>query len=208
MSRDLIGALRAAAAAGTGPFRLAGAHDALTARLAEEAGFDGVWAGSLEVCASHLAPDTGSLPLGQTVERVAEMTATVRCPVLVDAAIGYADPARTVQELQRAGAAGIVIEDQAAPKTNSLRPHGVRLQDPEQFCKTLREAVDAKTDQAFAVVARVEALVAGEPGAMAVERALAYAAAGADALVIHSGATPAGTSGTCSDGCAGSRRSA
>jgi phosphoenolpyruvate phosphomutase len=185
VSHDLLASIRTVTAGGR-PFRIAGAHDALTARLAEEAGFDGIWAGSLEMCASHLTADNGGLPLGQVLERVAEMAAAVGCPVLVDAATGYADPGRTVDECERAGAAGIVLEDQVAPMTNSLRPHGLRLKDPEQFGKVLQKAVGARADEAFAVIARVESLVAGEPVATAVRRADAYAADGADAVVIHS----------------------
>ena len=174
------------ARAGTLPFRLAGAHDALTARLVEEAGFDGVWAGSLELTVSHGVPDEGDLPLGEAVERVAEMTAAVRIPLLVDAGNGGADPARVVRELEAAGAAGIALEDKAYPRFNSLVDAPHRLRDAGAFCEVLGAALAERRSRAFAVVARVEALVAGEPVAAALARCEAYADAGADALIVHS----------------------
>jgi phosphoenolpyruvate phosphomutase len=180
----LTAAIRACA--GTLPFRLAGAHDALTARLVEEAGFDGVWAGSLEITVSHGVPDTGELPLAEAVERVAEMTAAVRIPLLVDAENGGGDPARVVRELEAAGAAGIAIEDKAHPRFNSLVDAPHRLRDIGAFCDALQAALAERRSPAFAVVARVEALVAGEPCAAALARCEAYAEAGADAVILHS----------------------
>lgn len=189
MTADLLAAIAGTVGRQGLPFRLAGAHDALTARLAEAAGFDGIWAGSLEQSASQFVADTGTLGLGRTVERVAGMAGAVRCPVLVDAEIGYDDPAQTVADFEQAGAAGIVIEDQAAPKSNSLRPNGLRLRDQAEFCRLMEKAVAAKGDADFVVAARIESLVAGEPVTVAVERARAYADAGADALIIHSRST-------------------
>ena len=185
MTAGVVDGIRACAA-GPMPFRLVGAHDGLTARLGVEAGFDGLWAGSLEISASHGVPDDGRLALEQVVERVEEMVRTVPAPVLVDVDIGLGDAVATVEEFERCGAAGVVIEDQAWPKINSLEPVEHRLEPVDSFCAVLETAVGHRKDDAFAIIARIEALVAGGSPSEAIARAHAYLNAGVDALVVHS----------------------
>jgi phosphoenolpyruvate phosphomutase len=172
--------------AGTMPFRLIGAHDALSARLGEEAGFDGIWAGSLEVSASHAVPDTGSLPIHEMAERVGEMAGSVSLPVLVDVDAGLEDLRRTVTLIEAIGAAGMALEDKHYPKFNSLSEADHRLQTIDSFRGRLAAAMGFRSTASFAIIARVEALTSGGSVDDAVARARAYAGAGVDAVIVHS----------------------
>ena len=181
----LSSAIEEVVRAGNMPFRFVGAHDALSAQLGEEAGFDGIWASSLEVSASHAVPDDGSLPQREMVERVLEMSAAVRCPVLVDATNGDGDLAATVRAVEAAGAAGLMLEDKASPRTNSLSNSPHRLESPAAYGAKLERALASRSSSSFMIVARVEALAAGGTPAAAAERAEAYVDAGAEAVVVH-----------------------
>jgi len=172
--------------------RLVGAHNGLTARLVELEGFQGVWASSLEVSASHAVPDANILTMTEYVDAARNMNDSVAIPVVVDADQGYggvAQVARLVRMLEDAGIAGVAIEDKSFPKANSLLP-GARqeLVSIPEFRAKIMAARDAGRT-GMAVIARTEALIAGRSVAEALERASAYVDAGADAILIHSRAS-------------------
>lgn len=170
-----------------GLVRVLGAHDGLSARVAQMAGYDAVWASGLGVSASHGLPDRG----GITISEMARITMVMRrasgMPIIVDGDAGFADPylmQRMVLEYAEAGATAVCIEDKQNPKVNSFRP-GNRLLAPEEFAERIKIATD--TDRSgLAIIARIESFIAEEGLDAAINRAQIYAKAGADALLIHS----------------------
>lgn len=169
--------------------RLIGAHDALGARLAERAGFDAVWASGFELSASQGLPDIGLVTMTEQLAAAQSMARSVAIPVLADCDTGYGDEhnvAHMVRCFEEAGVAAVCLEDKTFPKRNSFLPVEQELVPIPEFVAKLRAAKAAQRDPDFAVVARVEALVAGLGAAETLRRARAYAAAGADAVLVHS----------------------
>ena len=171
------------------------AHDGLSARIASEAGFEGVWASGLTISASFGVRDNNELSWSQVVDHVGFMTDAATVPVLVDGDTGYGNfnnMRRLVRKLEQAGVGGVTIEDKLFPKTNSfLRSEQQPLADVEEFCGKIKAGKDSQGDADFVLVARVEALIAGWGLAEAIRRAEAYHLAGADAILIHSRQTSA-----------------
>jgi phosphoenolpyruvate phosphomutase len=168
----------------------AGAHDALSAKLAEEAGFDAIWASGFGISAVQAVPDANILTLTETLEAVRRIVDAVRIPVIADCDNGYGNAInvmRTVGEFERAGAAGICIEDNEFPKRCSFYA-GVRreLVPVEEHARKIAAATAARRRTDFAVIARTEAFIAGLGLDEALRRATAYAEAGADAVLVHS----------------------
>jgi len=175
---------------GPGIVLAAGAHDALSAKLAEQAGFDAIWAGGFGISAVQAVPDANILTLTETLEAVRRIVDTVGIPVVADCDNGYGNAInvmRTAAEFERAGAAGICIEDNEFPKRCSFYA-GVRreLVPAEEHARKVEAATAARRDPGFLVIARTEALIAGLGQEEALRRARAYADAGADAVLIHS----------------------
>ena len=168
----------------------AGAHDALSAKLAEEAGFDAIWASGFGISAVQAVPDANILTLTETLEAVRRICDVVSVPVVADCDNGYGNAInvmRTASEFERAGAAGICIEDNEFPKRCSFYA-GVRrdLVPAEEHARKIEAACSARHRRDFAVIARTEALIAGLGLEEALRRAQAYAEAGADAVLVHS----------------------
>ena len=166
------------------------AHDGLSARIVEEAGFEGIWASGLTLSASFGVRDNNELSWTQVVDHVAFMAEAASVPVLLDGDTGYGNfnnMRRLVRKLTQVGVAGVVIEDKLFPKTNSfLRSELQPLADIAEFCGKIKAGKDSQQDPDFVLVARVEALIAGWGLPEALKRAEAYHAAGADAILIHS----------------------
>ncbi|HSE93641.1 MAG TPA: isocitrate lyase/phosphoenolpyruvate mutase family protein [Methylomirabilota bacterium] len=173
-----------------------GAHDALSARLIEAAGFPVVWSSSFTVSAAHRAmPDVNLLTMTETLEAARHIDCAVGIPVIADCDNGYGNAVnvvRTVEEYERVGIAGICFEDNLFPKKCSLYP-GMRreLASIEEHAGKIRAATRARRDPATVVVARTEALIAGWGMTEALRRAEAYAGAGADMILVHSKAPTA-----------------
>ncbi len=168
----------------------AGAHDALSAKLAEEAGFDAIWASGFGISAVQALPDANILTLTETLEAVRRIVDAVDIPVIADCDNGYGNAInvmRTAAEFERAGAAGICIEDNEFPKRCSFYA-GVRreLVPVGEHARKIEAATAARRDASFLVIARTESLIAGLGLEEALRRARAYAQAGADAILIHS----------------------
>lgn len=173
-----------------------GAHDALSARLIEAAGFPVVWSSSFTISAAQRAmPDVNLLTMTETLDAAVHIDRAVRVPVIADCDNGYGNAVnvvRTVEEYERAGIAGLCFEDNVFPKTCSLYP-GLRreLASVEEHAGKIRAAKRAQHDPATVVIARTEALIAGWGMDEAVRRAAAYADAGADLVLMHSKAPTA-----------------
>ncbi len=166
------------------------AHNPLSARLAEEAGFGAVWASGFELSAAHAVPDANILSMGAQLESVRALAATVGIPVVADIDTGFGNAVNVhylVPAFVAAGAAAVVMEDKTFPKDSSLRANGrQQLVAVEEFQGKIAAAIEARGDSGCLVVARTEALIAGLGQAEALKRGAAYAEAGADAVLIHS----------------------
>jgi len=166
------------------------AHNGMSARLVEQAGFRGIWASGLALSAQFGVRDSNEASWTQVVEMLEFMSDATRIPILLDGDTGYGNfnnMRRLVQKLEQRSVAGVCIEDKHFPKTNSFID-GERqpLADVDEFCGKIKAGKDSQMDDDFCIVARVEALIAGWGMEEALRRAEAYREAGADAVLIHS----------------------
>ena len=165
-----------------------GAYDCITARLVEAAGFDAVYVTGSGLSMSRLgAPDVGLVSFSEVLDQVRRIADVVQIPVLADADTGYGgalNVIRTVREFERAGVSAIQIEDQEFPKKCG-HELGRRVVPTAEMVARIKAAVDARTDPDFVVIARTDARTAEGIDA-AIDRALAYGAAGADVLFVES----------------------
>lgn len=171
-------------------FTAMAAHNPLSAKLAEDAGFGGIWGSGFELSASYAVPDANILSMGTHLEMMRAIAATVSIPLIADIDTGFGNAVNVsyiVPQYEATGASAIVMEDKTFPKDTSLRADGrqelVRI---EEFQGKVAAAAAARHDKDFVVVARVEALIAGLGQEEAIRRGIAYAEAGADAILIHS----------------------
>ncbi|MFJ4518194.1 isocitrate lyase/phosphoenolpyruvate mutase family protein [Streptomyces sp. NPDC088816] len=177
-----------------GAVRLAGAHNPLGARLAQHAGFDGVWSSGLEVSASQGVPDTDILTMSELLGVASSLAAAVDVPVVADCDAGYGNAHNVMHMIHRYEASGIAavsIEDKRFPKVNSFVPGRQELAPVGEFCGKLEAAKAAQRTPDLVVIARIEALIAGWGMDEALSRGEAYVRAGADAVLIHAkGSSP------------------
>jgi 2-methylisocitrate lyase-like PEP mutase family enzyme len=170
-----------------GVVRSLGAHDVFTARLIEAAGLETVFLGGFGAAASLLGlPDVGLLTLTEMADAVRRTAARVNIPVVADGDTGHGDlhnVVRTVREFERAGAAGVLLEDQVAPKRCGHFA-GKQVIPAAEMVLKLRAALGARDGPDFVIVARTDArAVEGLEGA--IDRANRYAEAGADVCFIE-----------------------
>jgi len=162
---------------------LPGAFNALTAIQIERAGFNAVYVSGAALSATRGLPDLGLLTMTEVLSDAATIARAVSIPVLADVDTGFG-PAitvmRTVREFERAGVAGIQLEDQDNPKKCG-HLSGKRLVSPQEMAGKILAATEARCDKDFLIVARTDAR--GVEGLeAAVQRAHAYVEAGADAI--------------------------
>jgi phosphoenolpyruvate phosphomutase len=166
------------------------AHNGLSARIVEEAGFKGIWGSGLALSAQHAVRDNNELSWTQVVGILEFMSDATSIPILLDGDTGYGDfnnMRRLVRKLEQRDIGGVCIEDKLFPKTNSfIQGEQQELEDVETFCGKIQAGKDAQQDDDFCIVARVEALIAGWGLEEALRRGEAYRRAGADAILIHS----------------------
>lgn len=162
---------------------LPGAFNALTAMQIERAGFQALYVSGAGLSAARGLPDIGLLSLTEVLSDAATIANAVTIPVIVDADTGFGPPLtvmRAVREFEQAGLAGMQIEDQELPKKCG-QLSGKRLVPVPDMLAKLTAAVQAKRDRDFMIVARTDAR--GVEGLdAAIQRAIAYVEAGADAL--------------------------
>ena len=166
------------------PLQVAGAINAYTARLAQATGFRALYLSGGGVAANSLGlPDLGISTMEDVLTDVRRITAASSLPLLVDIDTGWGSAfniARTIRSMIGAGAAAVHIEDQVGAKRCGHRP-GKELVPTEEMCDRIKAAVDARSDAAFVIMARTDAL-ANEGLPAAIARAQAYVAAGADMI--------------------------
>lgn len=166
------------------PLQVVGAINAYTARMAQKIGHRAIYLSGGGVAANSLGlPDLGISALADVLVDVERITSACDLPLLVDADTGFGGAfniARTVRSLEKAGAAGLHIEDQVATKRCGHRP-GKAIVSKSEMVDRVKAAVDARGDGDFVVMARTDAL-AVEGMERAVERAVACVEAGADMI--------------------------
>ena len=166
------------------------AHDGLSAKIVEEAGFKGIWGSGLSISASLGVRDSNEASWTQVLEVVEFMSDHTSIPILLDADTGYGNfnnVRRLVRKLEQRGVAGMCLEDKLFPKTNSfIRGETQKLAEIDEFVGKIKAAKDSQQDPDFCVIARVEAFIAGYGLDEALSRANAYREAGADSILIHS----------------------
>jgi phosphoenolpyruvate phosphomutase len=164
------------------PVVAVGAHDAMSARLIGNYDFDAVWVSGFGVSAmAYGLPDLNLVTMSETLAVTRSIEGVTDLPVVVDCDNGFggfSNVVRTAVEFDRAGVAAICIEDNLFPKRNSLYQGKSKreLIPTREQARRLKAAVEGKDSEAFVVIARVEALIAGH----------GVAEAGADAILIHS----------------------
>jgi phosphoenolpyruvate phosphomutase len=169
--------------------RFVGARDALTARLVEEAGFDGIWVSSFELSATRALPDLGLLTMSECLDAAIHIGEGTSLPLLADCDTGFGgaiNMARVVRQYETAGIGGVCVEDKVLPKRNSYLDGDQALEDADVFAHRIEAATRNRSDKDFCVIARCEALIAGRGMDEALRRAHQYVDAGADGLLIHS----------------------
>jgi phosphoenolpyruvate phosphomutase len=165
------------------------AHNGMSAKIVEEAGFAGIWASGLTISASLGLRDSNEASWTQVLDVLEYMADATTLPILIDGDTGYGNfnsVRRLVRKLGERGIAGVCIEDKLFPKTNSFIGEEQPLAEIGEFCGRIKAGKDSQPDDDFVLVARVEALISSRPMEEALRRAEAYHAAGADAILIHS----------------------
>lgn len=166
---------------------LPGAANAMFARVIEDLGFEACYVTGAGIANMHLgAPDIGLTTLTEIAIAAAAISDAISLPLLVDADTGFGNPVnmhRTVKVLERAGAAGIQIEDQVFPKKCGHFSGKDVIALPEMIAK-IKAAVDARRDQDFQIVARTDARAILDLD-QAIERAQAFIEAGADVTFVE-----------------------
>lgn len=164
-----------------------GVYDALTALMVQQAGFACAYVSGASVSFTRIGrPDLGLTTLTEVADTVANMRERVDIPLVVDADTGFGNAlnvGRTVRLLERMGASGIQLEDQASPKRCG-HLEGKTLVDTAEMTGKIKAALDARADEHTLIIARTDAL-AIDGFAAAIERAHAYADAGADMLFVE-----------------------
>ena len=166
---------------------LPGVYDALSAKIAEQAGFDAMFQTGYGSSAAMLGmPDFGFLNAAETTQNAERIVHSVNAQVIVDADTGYGNPLtvwRLVRDLESLGAAGIFLEDQIWPKRCGHMV-GKEVISQDDYVSKLKAALDARKKKDFIIVARTDARATLGIGT-AIERAKAYYRAGADLIFVE-----------------------
>lgn len=178
--------------------RLIEAHNGLSGLIGEntkieEDGrtveFDGFWESSFTDTGSKGMPDAGIVGFDSRIDTIEQILNVTEKPMIVDGDTGRspAEFEHFVCRLERLGVSGVIIEDKAFPKRNSLDPSAKQTQEePEEFSTKIRRGEDVKMNEKFMIIARIESLIAGVGVEDALSRAESYIEAGADGIMIHS----------------------
>lgn len=178
-------------AAANGPLLVPGVFDGVSARLAQEVGFQAAGITGFGIAATFGRPDVGITSLTEMVDRARVIAGSVSIPVWADAEAGFGNPINVfdaVRQFEAAGVAGIHMEDQVSPKKCGSM-EGKQIVPVTEMVEKIRAAVAARRDPDFFIIARTDATVTGDWDD-AVARCVAYAEAGADAVMPMAPGTP------------------
>lgn len=172
--------------------RVVGAHDGLSARMVEQAGFDAVWVSSFELSASYGLPDASLLDMTRYLDEARSIEAVTGIPLIADCDTGFGGPlnvAHAVRAYENSGIAAICVEDKVFPKMNSFAGAAHELLPVEEFERKIEAGKRAQSGSEFLLIARTEALICGCGIDETLARMRRYANAGADAVLVHSRST-------------------
>lgn len=165
------------------------AGDAITAKLIEEAEFDGIWVSGFEASARLGLADNGCITMTEMLNSAKTIVDATNLPVMVDVDNGYGglhNFIRAVREFEKIGCSGVCVEDNIFPKINSLWGGKIPLLPMEEHVAKIRAGKDAQRTRDFVIIARTEALIRSYGMEEAIKRAEHYAESGADMILIHS----------------------
>lgn len=165
------------------------AHNGVSAKIVEEAGFPLVWASGLTISTSLGHRDCNEISWTNFCDQIEYMVDTTSTPILIDGDTGFGNfnnVRQLIIKLCKYNVAGVCIEDKTFPKTNSLLSYNQNLAPIEEFCGKIKAAKDTQSNSHFCVIARTEAFISGDGLREALDRAYAYKDAGADAILVHS----------------------
>ena len=169
-----------------------GVYNALSAKMAEAAGFEAVYLTGFGTAAvNHAYPDIGLITMSEMLHVIRAVTGAIKIPLIADGDTGYGNPInvrRAVMEYENAGAAAIHLEDQVWPKRCG-HMEGKQVIPTEDMTAKIRAALDSRRNPDFIVIARTDAL-AVEGFDSAINRLHAYAEAGADVVFMDGQASP------------------
>ena len=141
------------------------AHNGLSAKIVEEAGFAGIWASGLSISAQFGVRDNNEASWTQVLEDLEFMSDATKVPILLDGDTGYGNfnnMQRLIRKLEQRNIAAVCIEDKLFPKTNSfLKGDAQPMADMQEFCGKIKAGKDAQADPDFCIIARVEAFICG-----------------------------------------------
>lgn len=166
-----------------------GVHNALTAKIAEDAKFDALWLSSFELHATNRLPDADILSYSDYSDAINKISDRVNIPLLVDGDAGGGSSINTIRmirEYEKNGASGICIEDNEFPKRCSFYGIASELENEQKFIGKLKAALDSRKSEDFTVIARTESFILNKGIDVALERTLKYVETGIDGLLIHS----------------------
>ena len=167
---------------------ICGASNAMIAKLAENAGFDGVWLSSFEMHAWNRLPDASILNVADYADAINKISDRINIPILVDSDEGGPSAINTIRmarEYSKAGAWGMCIEDNPSPKRCSFYGMKKEMEEIPKMVGKIQAAIEKNNKEGFAVIARTESLIQGRGIDTAMERARAYTDAGCDGFLIH-----------------------
>jgi len=166
---------------------LPGVYDALTGKLAEKVGFKAIVMGGYSISATRLGkPDMGFLTMVEMASQIKIISDSVTIPLIADGDTGYGNPLnviRTVQEYERAGASGIILEDQQWPKRCG-HLEGKQVISMEEHIKKIEAAFEARSDKNFMIIARTDSLKT-HGMEEAIRRGKSYRDTGADIVFVE-----------------------
>lgn len=164
-----------------------GVYDALSAKIAEKAGFPVIVMGGYSVSGTRLGqPDVGYLTMSEMSSQIKVISDVVHIPLIADGDTGYGNPLnvmRTVREYEKAGASGIILEDQQWPKRCG-HMEGKQIISMEEHVKKIEAAIEARSDKNFIIIARTDSL-STHGIEEAIRRGKSYRDAGADVVFVE-----------------------
>lgn len=163
-----------------------GVFDGMTARLAEQTGFNVLYASGGAIARSCGFPDIGMISFSEVLSRLEQMVEVTNVPIIADADTGFGNSinvSRTIKAFERAGVAGLHLEDQTFPKRCG-HLDDKSLVSPKEMAHKIRVAKDSQSDDDFVVIARTDA-IAVEGFDAAIERSHLYLGAGADMIFVE-----------------------
>jgi phosphoenolpyruvate phosphomutase len=169
---------------------ICGVYDSISAKIAEKAGFDALWASGLSICCSLGLPDLSIISMSELLNSTKVISDNSKLPVIADCDTGFGgigNIIRTVELFESSGVSAVCFEDKVFPKVNSfLDQVPSKMLSPQHFAQKIKASVGARDSEDFLIFARIESLICGETVEQAITRAKIYADAGADAILIHS----------------------